>query len=36
MPDNQIDSAVMMVVDIDSLKRAHEYTQAIVATVRSR
>jgi two-component system, chemotaxis family, CheB/CheR fusion protein len=33
--ENQIDGAVMVVVDIDALKRMHEYTDAIVATVRA-
>ena len=33
--ENQIDGAVMMAVDIDTLKRAHEYAEAIVATVRA-
>ena len=32
--DNRIDGVVMMLVDVDLLKRAHEYTEAIVATVR--
>ena len=33
--ESQIDGAVMMAVDIDTLKRAHEYAEAIVATVRA-
>src|SRR4030095_11506928 len=33
--DNQIDGAVMMVLDIDAVKRAHEYAAGIVATVRA-
>ena len=32
--DNKIDGVVVMLVDIDSLKRAHAYTESIVATVR--
>ena len=32
--DNQIDGVVMTLVDVESLTRAHEYTQSIVATVR--
>jgi two-component system CheB/CheR fusion protein len=33
--ENQIDGAVMMVLDIDAVKRAHEYASGIVATVRA-
>ena len=33
--ENQIDGAVLLVVDIDSLKRAHEHADAIVATARA-
>jgi two-component system CheB/CheR fusion protein len=33
--ENQIDGAVVMVMDIDSFKRAHEYAEATVATARS-
>ncbi|MEO8361735.1 MAG: PAS domain-containing protein, partial [Vicinamibacteria bacterium] len=32
--DNTIDGVVVVVVDIDLLKRAHNYTESIVATVR--
>ena len=32
--DNRIDGVVMMLVDIDLIKRAQEYTESIVATVR--
>ena len=32
--ENKIDGAVMMLVDVDALKRAHEYAESIVATVR--
>ena len=33
--ENHINGAVMMVVDIDTLKRAHAYAEAVVATVRA-
>jgi two-component system CheB/CheR fusion protein len=33
--ENQIDGAVLMIMDIDHLKRAHEYAEATVATSRS-
>ena len=32
--ENKIDGVVVMLVDVDSLKRAHAYTESIVATVR--
>ncbi len=32
--DNKVDGVVMMLVDVDLLRRAHEYVQSIVATVR--
>ena len=32
--DNKIDGVVVMLVDVDALKRAHAYTESIVATVR--
>ncbi len=32
--DNQIDGVVVMLVDVNAIKRVHEYTQSIVATVR--
>ena len=32
--DNVIDGIVVMLVDVDVMKRAHEYTASIVATVR--
>lgn len=32
--ENKIDGVVMMLIDVDLLKRAHEYTQSIVRTVR--
>ena len=32
--DNLIDGVVVMLVDVDAIKRAHEYTESIVATVR--
>ena len=32
--DNQIDGVVMLFVDVDAAKRASEYTEGIVATVR--
>jgi two-component system CheB/CheR fusion protein len=33
--ENQIDGAVLMVVDIDTVRRAHEYAEATVATARA-
>lgn len=33
-PENQIDGVVMMLVDVDHLKRTYEYTESIVQTVR--
>ena len=32
--DNLIDGVVVTLVDVDAMKRAHEYTESIVATVR--
>ncbi|HUE69334.1 MAG TPA: chemotaxis protein CheB [Pirellulaceae bacterium] len=32
--DNRIDGVVAVLVDVDALKRAHAYTESIVATVR--
>ena len=32
--ENKIDGVVVMLVDVDVLKRAHQYTESIVATVR--
>jgi two-component system CheB/CheR fusion protein len=32
--ENQIDGAVIMLVDVDTLRRAREYAESIVATVR--
>lgn len=32
--ENKIDGVVMMLIDVDHLKRAHEYTKSIVRTVR--
>lgn len=32
--DNKIDGVVVMLVDVDAMKRAHAYTESIVATVR--
>lgn len=32
--DNVMEGVVMMLIDIDAIKRAHEYTESIVATVR--
>ena len=32
--DNRIDGVVAVLVDVDALKRAHSYTESIVATVR--
>ena len=32
--DNKIDGVVVMLVDVDAIKRAHAYTESIVATVR--
>ena len=32
--DNVIDGIVVMLVDVDTMMRAHEYTESIVATVR--
>ncbi|MEJ7592255.1 MAG: chemotaxis protein CheB [Planctomycetaceae bacterium] len=32
--DNLIDGVVVTLVDVDAIKRAHEYTESIVATVR--
>lgn len=32
--DDRIDGVLLLMVDIDALKRAYEYTQSIVATVR--
>jgi len=31
---NVVDGIVVMLIDVDALKRAHEYTESIVATVR--
>ncbi len=33
-PDKKVDGVVVMLVDVDAMKRAHEYTENIVATVR--
>jgi two-component system CheB/CheR fusion protein len=33
--ENLIDGAIVMLVDIDALRRAHEYAEGIVATVRA-
>ena len=32
--DNKIDGAVLMLLDVDTLRRAREYAESIVATVR--
>jgi PAS domain S-box-containing protein len=32
--ENKIDGAVVMLVDVDAIKRAHAYTESVVATVR--
>ena len=32
--DNKIDGVVVVLVDVDAMKRAHAYTESIVATVR--
>ncbi len=32
--DNRIDGVVAMLVDVEALRRAHDYTESIVATVR--
>ena len=33
--DNRLDGAVIVLLDIDALKRVHEYTEGVVATVRA-
>ncbi|MBF8299931.1 MAG: signal transduction histidine kinase, partial [Acidobacteria bacterium] len=32
--DNKIDGVVVMLVDVDAMKRAHEYTRSVVTTLR--